>query len=158
MPNYIARQLSLTRNGFRTGAIAIQRSIGISSLRIQLLATNEVAGGLFEVNFVRVHKPEDNIKCTLVRWSFITNTETEERDSIVNKIQICMATLQRYLIFCEQLGNLSSTVGGAAIRNIKPQGTRSQASQIKIWVQFHSINTLGMLAMRGPILVHPHVL
>jgi len=69
-----------------------------------------------------------------------------------------MATLQWYLILCEQLGNLSSTVGGAAIQNIKPQGTRSQASQIKIWVQFHSINTLGMLAMRGPILVRPHVL
>jgi len=93
--------------------------------------------------------------------------ETEGRDSIVNKIQICMATLQWYLILCEQLGNLSSAVGGAAIRNIKPQrcgggiivkGTRSQASQIKIWVQFRGINILGVPATRGPILVHPHVL
>ena len=120
MPNYIAWQLSLTRGGFRTGVVAIRRSIGISSLRVQLLATNEVAGGSFELNFVRVNKPEDNIKCASVRWSFIMNTETEGRDSITNKIQTCMATLQRYLILCEQLGNLSSAVGGAAIRNIKP--------------------------------------
>ena len=167
MPNYIAWQLSLTRGGVRTRAVAIRRSIGISSLRIKLLATNEVAGGSFEVNFVRVHKPEDNIKCTSVRWSFITDTETEGRDSIVNKIQIYMATLQRYLILCEQLGNLSSAVGGAAIRNIKPSvlwwGDYSRRNTFASWPNqdlgaVPQYKYIGMPATRGPILVHPHVL